>query len=73
MEKSDDTSKLISAVVMGAAIGLALGILFAPEKGSATRKKMMNGLKDLAEELNETLNGEEEAEQENGSEPKTNA
>jgi gas vesicle protein len=32
--------------------------LFAPEKGSETRKKIINGLKDIAEELNDTLNND---------------
>jgi gas vesicle protein len=61
MEKSgeNESGKLIGAVLLGAAIGVALGVLFAPEKGSATRKKIINGLKDLGEEFNEALKNEE--------------
>ena len=33
------------AFIGGAAVGAAVGILFAPEKGSATRAKIMENLK----------------------------
>jgi gas vesicle protein len=56
MENSNDTGKLIGAILLGAAVGVGIGVLFAPEKGSETRKKIINGLKDIAEELNDTLN-----------------
>ncbi len=40
---------LIAALLTGAAIGGALGILLAPEKGSDTRKKIANKSNDLAD------------------------
>jgi gas vesicle protein len=58
MENSNDTGKLIGAILLGAAVGVGIGVLFAPEKGSETRKKIINGLKDIAEELNDTLNND---------------
>ncbi len=35
------------ALLAGAAIGVGLGILFAPDKGSKTREKIKEGLDDL--------------------------
>ena len=37
----------ILALLAGAVIGVGLGILFAPEKGSETRQKIKDGLDDL--------------------------
>lgn len=39
----------ILALLAGAAIGVGLGILFAPDKGSKTREKIKDGLDDLKE------------------------
>lgn len=49
MGNSNDTGKLLSAILLGAAIGGALGILFAPDKGSETRKKISTKGHDLTD------------------------
>jgi len=41
----NDNSKLLLALVAGAAAGLVAGILLAPEKGSETREKIKDSLK----------------------------
>jgi gas vesicle protein len=51
MENSNNTGKLIGALILGAAIGGTLGILFAPDKGSETRKKLLASGDDLTDAL----------------------
>ena len=43
----------ILALLAGAAIGVGLGILFAPDKGSKTREKIKEGLDDIKDETKE--------------------
>ncbi len=53
MENSNDSVKMIGALLLGAAIGGALGILFAPAKGSDTRKKILSKGNDLTDAMKE--------------------
>ena len=54
MEKPENNNgKLIGALLVGAAIGGALGILFAPNKGSETRKKLAAKGEDLSDSIKE--------------------
>ena len=41
---SNNNENSVVALLIGAAIGVGLGILFAPEKGSKTREKIKEGL-----------------------------
>ena len=47
----NDNSKVIAALLAGIAVGAALGILFAPEKGSETRDKLNDALKNLGDAI----------------------
>lgn len=47
MGNSNNTGKVMGAIMIGAVIGGALGVLFAPDKGSETRNKISKKGKDL--------------------------
>ena len=52
MEKPENNNgKFIGALLVGAAIGGALGILFAPYKGSETRRKLAAKGGDLSDSI----------------------
>jgi len=46
-----DNSKVLVGLLAGLAAGAALGLLLAPEKGSDTRDKLSQSLKDLADSI----------------------
>jgi gas vesicle protein len=63
---SSDTGKVLLGVLAGLAAGALLGVLFAPDKGSETRKKIAkkgeevtdgikNKFNDLIDELNQKI------------------
>lgn len=54
----EGNSRIVLGLLAGAAIGSLLGVLFAPDKGSETRKKIRKkaeDLKDVALDKYETL------------------
>ena len=55
MENSNDTGTVIGALIVGGLIGATLGILFAPDKGSRTRSKLVGGAKDLADDIRKQM------------------
>lgn len=57
MEDSNNTGKIIGALLVGVAVGGLLGVLFAPDKGSVTRRKLLSKGEDLKDAVSEKLSG----------------
>jgi gas vesicle protein len=53
---SSSNNNSILALLAGAVVGLGLGILFAPDKGSKVREKIKDGLDDLKDEAKSKWN-----------------
>jgi gas vesicle protein len=49
------SQKVIAGILIGAAAGAALGLLFAPHKGSRTRRKLANAGAELKDSLKEKI------------------
>lgn len=52
------TSNVIIGLLAGLAAGAAIGLLFAPEKGSATRNKLGQSIKDLGDGIRDTVDSQ---------------
>ena len=50
-----NTWKVIIAVGAGAAVGITLGLLFAPEKGSEIRKRIADQGKKIMDDIKDTI------------------
>ena len=50
------SSKIVVGFLAGAAVGALAGILFAPDKGSATRKKIANNSGDITDSVKNSFN-----------------
>jgi hypothetical protein len=53
-----DVTKVALALLAGLAAGAALGILFAPEKGTETRDKLTESLNNLSDTIKDTAASE---------------
>jgi len=56
-----DNGKILGALVLGAAAGAVLGLLFAPSKGSELRGKIKDNAGDLIDELTDKIKEGKEA------------
>ncbi|MFN3967418.1 YtxH domain-containing protein [Flavobacterium sp.] len=67
---SSRTGDSILALLAGAAIGVGIGILFAPDKGSKTREKIKDSLDDLKDQAKSKFGSFEEEAKEKFSQSK---
>ncbi len=51
------SEKMLIGLLLGVAAGATLGILFAPDNGSNTRKKLSNSGEDFMDDLKEKFDG----------------
>jgi gas vesicle protein len=58
MESTNHTGSLIGGLLIGAMAGAALGILFAPHKGSKTKSNIADGAKELTNDLKKKMKKE---------------
>lgn len=58
---ASSTGNIVVALIAGAAVGVGVGILLAPDKGSKTRQKLKDGFNsskdDVIDKLSELLGG----------------
>ncbi len=52
-----NAKSLIGGILAGAAVGVAIGMLLAPESGTNTKKKLAKGARQLGDSLMETAEG----------------
>lgn len=52
---NDNNGKLLFAVLAGAAVGFALGMMLAPEKGSDLRKNILGSLDDVGSRVGKAV------------------
>lgn len=60
-KSSNDTSKIVGALLAGVAIGAAIGILFAPDSGSEIRSQISDKAKDLAGSVKDRVQSAKES------------
>jgi hypothetical protein len=53
----NNTAKILLGFIAGAAIGGALGILLAPDKGSETRRKIVEKGSELGDTISDSVTG----------------
>ena len=55
MDNSKSIGKTIGSLALGALVGVAVGVLFAPRKGTKTRNKISGGAKKITNNLKKKI------------------
>lgn len=55
MDNSKSIAKTIGSLALGALVGVAVGVLFAPRKGTKTRNKISGGAKKITNNLKKKM------------------
>jgi len=55
MKNLNETGKVIGAIMVGTLLGAAIGVLFAPYKGSRTRYRLTRKAKNLGKDFKKKL------------------
>ncbi|MEY3498746.1 MAG: hypothetical protein RL308_415 [Bacteroidota bacterium] len=58
MVNLNNTGKIVGSLVVGALVGATLGVLFAPNKGTKTRSKIVGGAEGMAKNFKKKLSNE---------------
>ncbi|WP_395065645.1 YtxH domain-containing protein [Flavobacterium sp.] len=58
MDNSKNTTKIVGSIAVAALAGAVLGVLFAPNKGKKTRKKIVGKTKAVAKDFRKRINKE---------------
>ncbi|MFY8187867.1 MAG: YtxH domain-containing protein [Flavobacterium sp.] len=66
MENHNNTGKIIGSFVIGALAGATLGVLFAPRKGTKTRKQIVSEAEKIVHDMQKKVNSEVEYLKESG-------
>lgn len=61
MKRLKSVENIVGALMAGAVLGAAMGLLFAPNKGSKTRRNMANSASDSVKSLKKKMKKETKA------------
>jgi gas vesicle protein len=58
MKTANDAIKIVGFSLLAGIVGAGIGVLFAPHKGSKTRRKLTKGAKEMADNFQDKMKDE---------------